>query len=72
MEDINALSFEQAYAELEALVARLESGDLPLEESVALYERGRRLSAHCQHLLDQAELRVNRLDDDGSTHPINT
>ena len=61
MSDINELSFEAAFAELETIVARLESGELPLDESVALFERGRKLSEHCQALLDKAELRVKQL-----------
>jgi exodeoxyribonuclease VII small subunit len=61
----NALSFEKAFEELEMIVAKLESGELTLEESVTLFERGRKLSAHCQSLLDKAELRVNQLTDDG-------
>lgn len=65
MNDINALSYEQAYRDLNDLVAQLESGDLPLDESVRLYERGRLLAAHCQKLLDAAELRIQRLNDDG-------
>lgn len=65
MSDINALSFEDAFAELETIVNRLESGELALEESMVLFERGRRLSAHCQALLDGAELRINTLTDDG-------
>lgn len=71
MSDISELSFEAAYAELETIVLRLESGDLALEDSVALYERGRRLSEHCQALLDAAELRVSRLTDDGRLEPLN-
>jgi exodeoxyribonuclease VII small subunit len=67
MSDINGLSFETAYAELENIVGRLESGELPLEESVALFERGRLLSEHCQRLLDAAELRVSKLGDEGET-----
>jgi len=59
------LSFEAAYAELEDIIARLDSGDLPLEDSVALFERGRKLAQHCQSLLDTAELRVSQLLDDG-------
>ena len=66
MDDINALSYEQAYSELNDLVARIETGDLPLDESVRLYERGRLLAGHCQKLLDAAELRIQRLNDDGS------
>lgn len=63
MEELRNLSYEAAYQELEALVARMESGDLPLEESVKLYERGQRLSAHCQALLEQAELKIKLVDD---------
>jgi exodeoxyribonuclease VII small subunit len=65
MSDINELSFETAYAELETIISKLESGELPLEESVALFARGRTLSEHCQSLLDKAELRVNQLTADG-------
>ncbi len=64
MSDISALSFEAAYDELEGIIARLESGDLSLDESVTLFERGRQLSSHCQALLDQAELRVSQLSGD--------
>lgn len=63
---INDLSFETAFDELDTIVSRLESGELTLEESVGLYERGRKLSAHCQMLLDRAELRVSQLRDDDS------
>jgi len=55
------LSFEDSFAELDSIVRRLESGELPLEESVALYERGRLLAAHCQRLLDGAELRITQV-----------
>jgi exodeoxyribonuclease VII small subunit len=58
---IEELSFEQAFKELETTVARLERGDLPLEESLDLFERGRQLSAHCTRLLEQAELKVTQL-----------
>lgn len=63
---IHELSFEAAFEELDNLVAQLESGELSLEESVALYERGRLLSSHCQALLDRAELRVRQINDDGT------
>jgi len=59
------LSFEAAYAELEDIIFKLDSGDLPLEETVTLFERGRKLAGHCQSLLDNAELRVNQLLDGG-------
>lgn len=70
MDDISKLTFEAAYAQLEHLIARLESGELSLEESVSLFERGRALSAHCQALLDTAELRVNRLADDNTLESL--
>ncbi|MCA9913605.1 MAG: exodeoxyribonuclease VII small subunit [Anaerolineae bacterium] len=66
METINELSFEQAFDQLEEVIARLESGELSLEESVTLYEQGKQLSARCQQLLDDAELRVKKIADDGS------
>lgn len=68
-DDISELSYEDAFAELEEVIGKLESGELPLDESVRLYERGRKLSAHCQQILDNAELRVNQLADDGSVTP---
>lgn len=64
------LTFETAYAELEDLVLKLDTGDLPLEESVKLFERGRKLAVYCQSLLDEAELRVNQLLDSGDMTPL--
>lgn len=55
------LSFERALAELEQIVARLERGDIALAESIAAYERGEALKAHCARLLDAAEARVEKL-----------
>ena len=65
MDEISNLSYEEAYAELETLVTQMESGELPLEKSVALYERGQRLSAHCQALLEAAELKIKLVDEAG-------
>lgn len=70
MSDISELSFEAAYAELEQIISRLDDGSLPLEESVTLYERGRKLAEYCQSLLDKAELRVNQITDDGRLDPL--
>ena len=70
MSDINELSFETAYEELEGIITKLESGDLPLDDSVTLFERGRQLSDHCQSLLDKAELRVSQLTSDGRVEPL--
>ena len=62
-DDIATMSFDRALDELRAVVSRLEEGGLPLEESIALYERGAALHEHCGTLLDSAELRVQRLVD---------
>ncbi|WP_407048149.1 exodeoxyribonuclease VII small subunit [Methyloraptor flagellatus] len=66
--DVAALSFEKALAELETIVAKLERGDVPLEESITAYERGEALKAHCSRLLTAAEARVDkiRLSADGA------
>ena len=58
---VSGLAFDQALAELQAVVGRLESGGLPLEESIGLYERGVALHGQCARLLAGAELRVQRL-----------
>lgn len=64
---IEELSFEKALAELEQIVGRLERGDVPLAESIAIYERGEALKARCAALLKEAEERVEkiRLSPDG-------
>ncbi len=59
--DISAMTFEQALAELEQIVARLESGQAPLEDSIRMYERGAALKAHCQARLESARLRVEKI-----------
>jgi len=59
--DVSALSFEQALAELEKIVAELESGQAPLERSIELYQRGAALKAHCEQKLEQARLRVEKI-----------
>jgi len=58
---IEALTYEEAFAELERIVAALESGEHPLEESMSLFERGQALTKRCAELLDKAELRVQAL-----------
>ncbi len=60
-DDVSALSFEQALAQLEEIVAKLESGQTELERSIELYERGARLKAHCEQRLRAAQLRVERI-----------
>jgi exodeoxyribonuclease VII small subunit len=70
--DIAQLPFERAIEELESIVKRLEEGKVPLEESVAIYERGEALKRRCQELLDQAEARVNKIVLDSSGKPTGT
>jgi len=59
--DIQEMTFERALKELEAIVGRLERGDVELEESIAIYERGEALRDHCDQLLRQAEAKVEKL-----------
>jgi exodeoxyribonuclease VII small subunit len=61
--EIDGLSFEEAYRELEMTVEHLSAagGELTLAEAIALYERGMRLAQHCSQVLDNAELQVQRL-----------
>ena len=58
---IEELSFEAALAEMEDLIRQLEDGQLALDESLALFERGQLLAARCQQLLSTAELKVQQL-----------
>ena len=60
-EDVKAMTFEAALAELEGIVAKLESGQAPLAESIAIYERGEALKAHCESLLKSAEARIEKI-----------
>ena len=59
--DVSKLPFERAIDELESIVKRLEEGKVPLEESVAIYERGEALKKRCEELLRQAEARVEKI-----------
>ena len=70
--DVKKLTFEKALAELETIVQRLERGDVPLEESVAIYERGEALKRRCEELLRQAEARVEKITLDASGKPAGT
>lgn len=65
---IEEMSFEEAMAELEQVVAKLESGQAPLDQSIDLYERGAKLKERCEGRLKDAELRVNKIiaGDDGA------
>ena len=59
--DIATLPFEKALADLEEIVGKLEKGNVPLEQSIALYERGEALRRHCDRLLEAAEKRVDKI-----------
>jgi len=59
--DIKELTFERALKELEGIVGRLERGDVELEESITIYERGEALRDHCDRLLKAAEAKVEKL-----------
>ncbi|MEO9339986.1 exodeoxyribonuclease VII small subunit [Mesorhizobium sp. SB112] len=71
-EDIKAMSFEQALDALERIVDDLERGEVPLDQSIKIYERGEALKAHCDRLLKAAEDKVEkiRLSRDGK--PVGT
>ncbi len=60
-DDIRAMSFEQALADLEAIVARLEGGDVDLEESIETYTRGTLLKRHCEAKLRAAQEKIDRI-----------
>ena len=59
--DIASLPFEAALAELETIVDKLEKGAVALEDSIALYERGEALKAHCDRLLANAQMRIEKI-----------
>ncbi len=58
---IAALPYDRAYAEFKAVVEKLETGNLPLEESIALFEQGVMLQTRCERMLSEAEVRFQRL-----------
>lgn len=58
---IEELSFEEAMAELEAVVSKLEGGEAPLDQSITLYERGEALRKRCDDRLKEAEMRVEKI-----------
>jgi exodeoxyribonuclease VII small subunit len=70
--EVKALSFERALKELEAIVNRLERGDVELEESITIYERGEALRDHCDRLLKQAEAKVEKIALGGDGTPRGT
>jgi exodeoxyribonuclease VII small subunit len=64
--DIRTMPFERAIEELESIINKLEAGKVPLEESVAIYERGEALKQRCEELLKAAEARVEKITTDAS------
>lgn len=72
LQDIKGKTFEEALKELETIVARLERGDVQLEESIAIYERGEALKEHCDRLLKQAEAKVEKLTLGSDGQPTGT
>jgi exodeoxyribonuclease VII small subunit len=70
--DAKKLTFEVALAELEQIVQKLERGDVALEESVTIYERGEALKRRCEELLRQAEARVEKITLDATGKPAGT
>lgn len=61
-DEVAAMSFEEAMAEVEAIVEQIESGEIGLEDSLVRYERGAALVRHCRQLLSSAEQRIEELD----------
>lgn len=60
-QDLSGLTFEDALRALEDVVRKLESGEVPLDESISLYERGEQLRRHCQARLDAAQARIEKI-----------
>ena len=59
--DINSMSFEDALAELEQIVRRLEAGQVKLDDAIQSYERGAQLKRHCEQKLNEAQQRIERI-----------
>ena len=68
--DIGEMSFEQALRALEDVVRQLEGGEVPLEESIGLYERGEALRRHCQARLDAAQARIEAIVAGADGNPV--
>ena len=66
---VDKMTFEEALAELEGIVRQLEAGDVELEKSIAIYERGAALRAHCEGRLRSAELKVEQIVQ-GTSGPV--
>ncbi len=71
-QSLSGLSFEDALRELETVVRQLESGDVPLDKSIQLYERGEQLRSHCETRLADARARIEAIMLDASGKPTGT
>ncbi len=69
---VEEMSFEEAIAELERIVERLERGQVPLAESIAIYERGAALKKRCETLLKEAEMRIEKIVLNEQGEPVGT
>lgn len=72
MTEIAEMSFEQALKEFETVVGKLDSGEVPLEEMIKLYDRGAALKAHCDAKLKDAEEKIARITTDGQGNATGT
>ncbi|MEL6959022.1 MAG: exodeoxyribonuclease VII small subunit [Pseudomonadota bacterium] len=72
MSDVSEMSFEDALRELEQVVGQLERGEVPLDQSIALYERGAALKKRCEAKLKEAEEKVAKLTLDGDGNAVGT
>lgn len=63
--NLDQLTYEQAFSELQSVIAALEAGDQPLEDALALYTRGQALYTQCTKLLNEAELKIQQLNAEG-------
>jgi len=70
--EVSSLSFEKAVEELEAIVSALERGDVALDRSIEIYERGEALKKHCEALLNAAENRIEKIRLDRAGKPQGT
>ena len=70
-EETAELSYEESFAQLQTILEQLEAADLPLADSLDLYEAGVKLAARCGVLIEQAELRVRKWEPDGTVTELN-
>jgi exodeoxyribonuclease VII small subunit len=71
-QDLSRMTFEEALVALEGIVQQLERGDVPLDQSISLYERGEALRLACQQRLDAAQARIEKIVTGADGHPTST